>query len=226
MNSRQLEKFLGEMCPRSEADLDVRGRKLRDSGDLPIGGRGPHAPELDERHGAKWLLGMCGTKKAVDAAAAVKEFSALVPVGGASKGFAAAPDFLTAVAAAVKDYAAATTVKRIVFWHKPEYAPPHQQWFASAEVTWEAGGREQTTLYAPARIAKEIAEHSLTWGTIMHDCTVIGTALLCEIGARLAGRDDGEDEPAGWADDEIGRQAAEQFRKAARRQAGNDDDDR
>ena len=52
------------MAHATEGEIDQRMRPLRDSGVLPMGGRGPHAPNIDETHAAMMILQMVSRRVA------------------------------------------------------------------------------------------------------------------------------------------------------------------
>lgn len=66
MNARNAERSLARYSGLTESDVDQRMRPLRDKGLLPTGGRGPHAPEIEEDSAALMMLQLV-SRRAVDA---------------------------------------------------------------------------------------------------------------------------------------------------------------
>lgn len=58
MNSRELENDLASFSTCSPATIDHTARALREAGLLPVGGRGPHAPQLSSAHVANMLIAL------------------------------------------------------------------------------------------------------------------------------------------------------------------------
>jgi hypothetical protein len=114
MRARELELLLGEWTPRSKSDLDIRMRKLREARLLPIGGRGPYAPEVGPREAATVLIAICASRQAVDAADAVRVFASLRPKFN-DEAFEGAGTLSEALAAALASPAAAKRVAHILF---------------------------------------------------------------------------------------------------------------
>lgn len=85
MRHREFFDLLGEHSALSAADLDGRGRELRKAGLIGTGPRGLHAPHVTAAEAARILIALAGSKKAIDAAAAVKLFWGLGHIGGANR---------------------------------------------------------------------------------------------------------------------------------------------
>lgn len=117
MTGKQLERRLAELSLRSVDEMDVIGREMRAHGLSPKGGRGRHAPELDDRHVANFLIGLAGSARAHGAAEAVHRLSPLAPVGGFSGSFWAAETFGDALEAMAGDEGAASAVRRVRMCH-------------------------------------------------------------------------------------------------------------
>jgi hypothetical protein len=182
MNARQLERLISKWGPRSSPDLDVRSRRLRGAGRLPAGGRGPHAPDLNDAQIAAVLIAAGGTRKAVAAATAVKAYAGLVPVGGNNASFAQAPTFLDAITAAVSDRKAARSIERVMIWHIPSEGAAFQRRIPCADIDWKDGENRRTATYLPPAISKEVHGTRVPrWGSMMHDCTIIGPGLLHQL---------------------------------------------
>ena len=85
MKTKDFERSLFQLLdtclamPVSASEMDQRNRALKGAGLLPLGGRGPHAPELEPYHVANILKGWAATTKPADAAQGVTQISALVP---------------------------------------------------------------------------------------------------------------------------------------------------
>jgi hypothetical protein len=78
MRARGLELLLVSMGAVGAADIDGRNRQLREFGLLPIGGRGPHAPNILPGHTASMLLGLGSASVAAEAGKAAKRYAAFI----------------------------------------------------------------------------------------------------------------------------------------------------
>jgi hypothetical protein len=182
VNSKQVERLVSKLGPRSAPDLHLRFQLLRDAGLLPTGGRGPHAPDLNDTEISLSLLAAGGSRKAVDVVQAVKAFAGLVPVHGTDASFARAPTLLDALTAAVATRAAARSVERIMLWQVPFEGADLQRRIPAADILWREGKESCTAQYLPPDIAKEVRKaRNARWGTMMHDVVIFGPGLLHQI---------------------------------------------
>lgn len=115
MRARELEVLLATLTPRSGSDLATRTQKLRDAKMLPVGGRGPHAPNISARHAANILMACAGCRNSVDSAEAVRAYSNLIPLSDAKNSFAAAETFGNALAIALGSMRLAARVLKVEF---------------------------------------------------------------------------------------------------------------
>ena len=88
MRAKQLETLLSDFSPFGPSELDMRSRRLRESGLLPNTGRGRGSPDLTPQHAANIIIGLGASERADLAGAAVILYSALKPSSGDKWGFA------------------------------------------------------------------------------------------------------------------------------------------
>lgn len=82
MRAREFEVGLASMGPWTRSALDQCTRQLREAGLLPVGGRGPHAPDIDAEHAAAILIALGATDQASGMHLVVSVYSGLEIVGG------------------------------------------------------------------------------------------------------------------------------------------------
>jgi hypothetical protein len=76
MQVKALERLIASRgVDASKADAITR--KLRESGHLPLGGRGPNAPRIGSREAATLLIAVAGSSKAADASTRVEKLADL-----------------------------------------------------------------------------------------------------------------------------------------------------
>jgi hypothetical protein len=80
MNGKDLERYIEANSPLGATALDHFGRKLRETGFLPIGGRGTSAPELTAQQVATYLLAAAVADKPADGAEAVATYKSATDV--------------------------------------------------------------------------------------------------------------------------------------------------
>jgi hypothetical protein len=180
MNSRRFENLVSVLCSRTSADMDARGRALRDQRLLPIGGRGRHAPDLNVAHVATWIIATCGTHMPSRAAKIVGAFRSLVPVTGTPRAFRNEESFGDAIEAAISSVEAANTLRRVIFWHAHGDPPA-----AAAEIEWDERGKVRHAIYVPARQAKAFSPDDRGPVDFMNDACGITGGVLCEIAREL-----------------------------------------
>lgn len=180
MRARQLELMLADRCGRTETDLDVRGRKLREAQYVPSGGRGPHAPQIDPRAAAAIVVAAFSADQAIDAVSGVEEFFPMQPANGSFRDCATFGDSMESVLANIGDGA---KVKRVEFVR-------YFKGFVAAAIEWETSdGRSMRSVYLPADQAEGFKSGKidpLTLGAASGGrSTFIGGGLLKDIGAAL-----------------------------------------
>jgi hypothetical protein len=110
MRARTLELALITTGAVGAADIDGRNRELRKVDLLPTGGRGPHAPQIDQRHAAVMLIGLGSASVAAQAGIIAPQYARLIdplnPSGGT---------LLDALAAMLSDPELACSVDEIRF---------------------------------------------------------------------------------------------------------------
>lgn len=94
MKIRQVYDALESLAEWNDSHIDQAARRLREMRMLPVGGRGPAAPDIDYEHVSTLLLALAATDRATDAAFKVTVYAPLQPAEGnaATHGFAAAPN--------------------------------------------------------------------------------------------------------------------------------------
>ncbi len=88
MRAKELERLLSTFSPFGPSELDMRSRRLRESGLLPNTGRGRGSPDLTRQQAANIIIGLGASERADLAGAAVVLYSALKPSSGEKRGFA------------------------------------------------------------------------------------------------------------------------------------------
>jgi hypothetical protein len=143
MRARQLEQLIAHRCGRSETDLDMRGRKLREAMYVPSGGRGPHAPEIDARMAATILISAFGADQAIDAVEGVMTFA---PMAAVTEQFIGAHTFGEAIETALSSPDLALTVSKVEFIR-------YFKGFIAGVIEWGSAGQSNRSIYLPEKYA-------------------------------------------------------------------------
>lgn len=108
MRIREFERNLVFSTAWGAAEIDQRTRRLRELGELPVGGRGLNAPEITPRHAAMILIALAAADSAPRTAQVVRDYPSLRSGEGAAGG-----QFLDALVEILSAPATAETVRDV-----------------------------------------------------------------------------------------------------------------
>ena len=197
MTGKELERLLGSLTALTATDLDLRTRKLRGARMVPVGGRGPHAPDYQAEHVATFLICIGGTESPSDAANAVLAYAPLRYVGVQFGGFLAEDTLADAITRCLADPRLAATVQAIRFCRS----------WPMVEMEYDEAGQRRVARYLTetdleAANDEPVSLASVGASTIRSEC-VIGGGLLQQIAIELS-----DEERGGWAVDRGADQSA------------------
>lgn len=168
MKAADLERVVAVMQGRGRVLTDSlqRMRELRNLGFIPVGGRGPNAPDVGPEHCANFLIAVGGTATAARAGWAVLTFAPLVPQGGHVWG-----DTLRAVLThGFEDPKIGTRIKELRFRHEA----------GTAEMLWKNGADK----YELTRFVRPDSDDERT-EYLIGDETYISGRVIDEINSAL-----------------------------------------
>lgn len=189
MRARELEALLSKHSGRTRADLDARGRILRERGLQPSGGRGPYAPQLTPSEAAVVVLAAGASRRATEVAQ-VEAFLDLRPVSDPAQAFAGAGTFHDAVASMLGSTDLAATVERIVMVLPIEEGGDLVSTAPWATIQWmDQDGTESVCHFVPAgelQRLRTMKRLDRLGAASMRDTLTIGGGLIAEIALALS----------------------------------------
>jgi hypothetical protein len=184
MRAKDLERLLAKRTGKSGAFVDLCGRRLRQAGLIPLGGRGPYAPVINARHAAALLIAASAETTAEDAADTVNAFERLVHAP-TSDSFIEAPTFGEALQRSLADDRIAAVITEIRLdasvSGEPEFPP-------AAVLRWYDSKRLQhETVFTTAFAAPEVSLESKHAENVVRRSAIIGGGLVRTIASLLTG---------------------------------------